>query len=106
MSSKKPTQTKKQNDQYEIVFPKSGRGIKEIKLLLQRRKSQLEKTIEKLKHSPTDFRIKGIEKIDNSSLGQYTIRISKGDRLFYDVDEKKKKVFVLRAGKHDLYRLI
>lgn len=107
MSSKKSTVKKKpsKND-YKIIFPSSGRGLKEVETLLQRRKKQLEKAIEKLRYSPTNFQIKGIEKIDNSSLGQYTIRVSKGDRVFYDVDEKNKRVFILRAGKHDLYRLI
>lgn len=106
MNSKKGSVKQQKEAEYEIIFPKSGKGIKEIQTLLKRRGNQLEKAINKLKKSPTDFRIKGIEKIDNSSLGQYTIRISKGDRLFYDVDIKNKKVFVLRAGKHDLYRII
>lgn len=106
MSLKKSMAKRKENDEYAIIFPKSGRGIKEVEILLRRRKKQLEKAIHKLEQSPTNFKIKGIEKIDNSSLGQYTIRISKGDRLFYDVDKKSKKVFILRAGKHDLYKLI
>ncbi len=107
MSSKKSAiKEKSNNTEFEIVFPSSGRGLKEIEILLQRRKKQLEKAIEKLRYFPSDFKIKGIEKIDNASLGQYTIRVSKGDRIFYDVDVKNKRVLILRAGKHDLYRLI
>lgn len=93
-------------DEFQIILPQSGRGLKEIKLLLNRRKSQASKAIEKLKKYPTDFTKKGIEKLDNPALGQYTIRVSKGDRIFYDVDIKNKTVYLLRAGKHDLYKLI
>ena len=96
----------KRNDEYEIILPTSGRGKKEIESLYRRRKKQLDKTIVKLTSSPADYNLKGIEKLDNPELGQYTIRVSKGERLFYDVDEKSKKVYILRAGKHDLYRLI
>jgi len=96
----------KENEKHTIILPRSGRGVKEIASLFKRRRQQLQKTIQKLSISPTDYRKKGIEKLDNSVLGQYTIRVSKGDRLFYDVDEKNKKVYVLRAGKHDLYKLI
>jgi Txe/YoeB family toxin of Txe-Axe toxin-antitoxin module len=91
---------------YFIILPSTGRGQKEIQLLLKRRKKQLEKTINKLKKYPTDFTIKGIEKLTDNRLGQYTIRVSKGDRLFYDVDDDKKVVSILRAGKHDLYKLL
>ncbi len=90
---------------FEIIFPNSGTGLKELKRLYKRRESQFEKTIEVLRKYPTNFRIKGIEKLKNSELGNYTIRLSKGDRIFYDVDLKNKKVFLLRAGKHDLYKL-
>lgn len=91
--------------EYTIIFPKTGKAIKEIKLLLKRREKQFKKAIKILENNPTDFRSKNIEKIINHAFGQYTIRISKGDRLFYDVDEKNNKVFILRAGKHDLYKL-
>lgn len=92
--------------EFKIVLPKSGRGVKEIKILLKRRKLQLLKAIQKLKKHPTDLTKKGIEKLSDPELGQYTIRISKGDRIFYDVDTKNKKVYILRAGKHDLYKLL
>lgn len=95
-----------ENDKYVVILPNSGRGAKEIETLFRRRRKQLEKAIKKLETSPTDYRQKGIEKLDDSSLGQYTIRISKGDRLFYDVDGENRKVYILRAGKHDLYKLI
>lgn len=94
-----------ENEEYAVVFPKTGRAVKEISNLIQRREKQVDKAIKKLQTNPTDYRVKGIEKINNHAFGQYTIRVSKGDRLFYDVDEKKKKVYILRAGKHDLYRL-
>ena len=97
---------KQKKDEFQIILPQSGKGIKEIKLLLNRRKSQTNKAIEKLRKHPADFTKKGIEKLDNSDLGQYTIRVSKGDRIFYDVDIKNKIVYLLRAGKHDLYKLI
>lgn len=96
----------KENENYTVILPRSGRGVKEIENLFKRRRIQLQKVIQKLSLSPTDYRKKGIEKLDNPELGQFTIRVSKGDRLFYDVDEKNKKVYILRAGKHDLYKLI
>lgn len=104
MNSKKQIQ-KKESKGYTIIFPKTGKAVKELQNLFRRREKQVEKAIEKLKENPTNFRVKGIEKINNHAFGDYTIRVSKGDRLFYDVDEKNKKVFILRAGKHDLYRL-
>lgn len=96
----------KENEKYTVILPSSGRGVKEIENLFKRRKKQLQKAIRKLSMRPTDYRKKGIEKLDNSILGQFTIRVSKGDRLFYDVDIKNKKVYILRSGKHDLYKLI
>lgn len=97
---------KKEESEFKIVLPKSGRGVKEIKTLLKRRKLQLLKAIQKLKKHPADLNKKGLEKLNNPELGQYTIRVSKGDRIFYDVDTKNKIVYILRAGKHDLYRLL
>jgi Txe/YoeB family toxin of Txe-Axe toxin-antitoxin module len=96
---------KKQND-YKIILPSAGKGLKEIKQLLQNKKAQTTKAIEKLRKNPTDFTQKGIEKIDNHALGEFTIRVTRGDRIFYDVNMKKKEVYLLRAGSHDLYRLI
>lgn len=93
-------------DEFKIILPTKGKGIKELKNLLIRRKPQTLKAIEKLKRNPTDYRLKGIEKINSEDLGQYTIRVSSGDRIFYDVDPKNKIVYILRAGKHDLYKLI
>ena len=90
--------------QYKIILPNSGIGHKEIKNLYKRRKEQVIRAISKLEKSPTDFTLKGIEKLQNSELGGYSIRISKGDRIFYDVDQKQRTVYLLRAGKHDLYR--
>lgn len=55
----------KKKDEFQIILPQSGRGLKEIKLLLNRRKGQANKAIEKLKKDPTDFAKKGIEKLDN-----------------------------------------
>ncbi len=94
-----------EEESYEIKLPTSGTGVKEIRQLYRRRRQQVEKTIKKLKKAPTDFTLKGIEKLQNSDLGDYSIRVAKGDRLFYDVDQKKKIVYLLRAGKHDLYKL-
>lgn len=94
-----------ESDEYQIILPSSGRGLKEIRHLYLRRKNQLQKAIEKLKKNPTNYLLKGIEKLQNSELGDYSIRVSKGDRIFYDVDQKKKIVYILRAGPHDLYKL-
>lgn len=96
----------KRKDEFEIVLPSSGRGKKELELLHCRRKRQVEKALNKLRKNPTDYTVKGIEKIDEYNLGEYTIRVSKGDRIYYDVDRKNKRVLLLRAGKHDLYRLL
>ncbi|MEK7165608.1 MAG: hypothetical protein AAB874_02265 [Patescibacteria group bacterium] len=96
----------KNDKKYQIILPTSGTGKREISNLLKRRKPQLLKAIKKLETDPTNYRIKGIEKLSDNRLGQYTIRVSKGDRLFYDVDMKNNKVFLLRAGKHDLYKLL
>ncbi len=104
MSLKKSAKVEK-SERYSVIFPKTGKAVKGITNLLQRREKQFIKAIEKLEQSPTNFQLKGIEKINNNSLGKYTIRVSKGDRLFYDVDDKNKKVYILKAGKHDLYKL-
>lgn len=93
-------------EEFEIVLPSSGRGKRELELLYRRRKKQVEKALNKLRKNPTDYTVKGIEKINEHSLGEYTIRVSKGDRIYYDVDRKNKRVLLLRAGKHDLYRLL
>lgn len=95
-----------EENEYRIIFPSSGKGKKELDVLYLRRRTQTIRAIHRLKNSPTDFRLKGIEKISDTRLGQYTIRVSKGDRIFYDVDRNNKTVYVLRAGKHDLYKLI
>ncbi|MDO8269980.1 MAG: type II toxin-antitoxin system RelE/ParE family toxin [Candidatus Levybacteria bacterium] len=91
---------------YSIILPSQGRGSKEITLLLRERKPQLLKAINKLKVHPTDFSKQGIEKLQNSKLGDYSIRVTKNHRLFYDVDLKNKRVNILRVGKHDLYKLV
>lgn len=96
----------KKDDEYVIILPSSGKGKKELDGLYVRRKNQFEKAIEKLRKNPTNLLIKGIEKLKDNSLGQYTIRVSRGDRIFYDVDQKRKIVYILRAGKHDLYKLL
>lgn len=96
----------KQNDQYEVILPKKGRGLKEIKRLLKGKKKQIKKAIKKLQKFPVDISHKDIEKLRISELGKYSIRVSGGDRIFYDVDTKNKKVYLLRAGKHDLYKLL
>ena len=93
-------------DSFTVILPSKGKAKKELDLLYKRRPKQLEKVIEKLKLSPTDFKIKGIEKLTEDKLGEYTIRISKGDRLFYDVNLKEKKVYIRHAGKHDFYKLL
>lgn len=98
--------TRKETDEFEIILPSRGKGFKEIKLLLKRRRNQLEKTIMQLKKSPMDLNNKNIEKLNNAKLGQYTIRVSKGDRIFYDVNKTKKEVLILRGGKHDLYKYL
>jgi mRNA-degrading endonuclease RelE of RelBE toxin-antitoxin system len=91
---------------YKIVLPAKGRAKKELDLLYNRRAQQFKKSIDKLTKSPTDYTIKDIEKLTNIKYGEYSIRVSKGDRLFYDVDAKSRTVFLRRAGKHDLYRLM
>ncbi|MBI4089553.1 MAG: hypothetical protein HY424_02490 [Candidatus Levybacteria bacterium] len=93
-------------DEYAIVLPKSSRALKEFKVLYKRRKSQVEKAISKLKIYPTDISKMGIEKLKDREVGNYSIRVSKGDRIIYDVDTKARKVLLIRASKHDLYRLI
>ena len=98
--------TQNQNKEYSILLPNKGRGKKEFDTLKKRREKQLNKAIEKLKKNPTNLKIKGIEKINDARFGEYTIRISKGYRLFYDVDHDKREVYIFRAGKHDLYKLI
>ena len=90
---------------YEVKLPTSGTGLKEIRQLYKRRPQQVEKAIKKLEKAATDFTLKGIEKLQNSELGDYSIRVAKGDRLIYDIDQKKRIVYLLRAGKHDLYKL-
>lgn len=99
-------QKEESSGEFQIILPRTGRGAKEIASIFRRRKKQLEKAIKKLKISPTNLRDKNIEKLNNPDLGQYTIRLSKGERLFYDVDVKNKIVYVLRVGPHDLYKLI
>lgn len=99
-------QQEEKSDLFTIVLPNSGKAYKELQILQGRRPNQLGKAINKLKLNPTNFKIKGIEKLKNSKLGTYSIRISSGDRVFYDVDLKKKKVFILRAGKHDYYKML
>lgn len=94
-----------EEEHYEIKLPTSGTGLKEIRQLYKRRLQQVNKAIKKLEKAPTDFTIKGIEKLKNSELGDYSIRVAKGDRIFYDVDQKNKIVYLLRAGLHDLYKL-
>ena len=96
----------KRNEKFLILLPSKGKAKKELDLLYKRRPQQLEKAIEKLTQNPTDFTIKGIEKLSNNNLGQYTIRVSKGDRLFYDVDLPNKKVYLRRVGKHDYYKYL
>lgn len=97
---------KKQNEHFEVILPKKGRGLKEIKTLLKRRRKQTEKAIKKLQKFPTNIAHKNIERLKISEFGEYTIRVSGGDRIFYDVNTKDKKVYILRAGKHDLYKLL
>lgn len=94
------------SDEFQIILPRTGRGVKEIASMFRGRRKQLEKAIKKLQTSPTNLRDKNIEKLNNPDLGQYTIRLSKGERLFYDVDVKNKIVYVLRVGPHDLYKLV
>lgn len=88
-------------DEYKIILPKSSRGLKEFKVLYKRRKSQVEKAISKLKVHPTDITKKGIEKLENNEVGDYSIRVSKGDRIIYDVNKEGREVLILRAVKHD-----
>lgn len=96
--------SKDEKKTYRIILPNKGRGLKEVKNLYSRRKKQTEKTIRKLQKFPADISKKGIEKLRNSRFGQYSIRVSGGDRIFYDVDVRIKEVYILRAGKHDLYK--
>ncbi|MBL7150604.1 hypothetical protein ISS86_01595 [Candidatus Microgenomates bacterium] len=97
---------KNKNDVYKVILPNQGRGFKEIRGLLRRRNQQVKKAIKKLQKFPTDIRKRGIEKLRNPIFGQYSIRVSKGDRIFYDVDTQDKKVYILRAGKHDIYKYL
>ena len=92
-------------NRYSIMLPNSGKGLRELKKMKSRRPSQLLKAFDQLKKNPLDLKIKNIEKLNNSELGDYSIRVSKGDRLFYDVNQDKLEVYVLRVGPHDLYRL-
>lgn len=96
----------KRNEKFSVLLPSKGKAKKELDLLYKRRPQQLEKAIKKLIQSPIDFTIKGIEKLSNRKLGEYTIRVSKGDRLFYDIDLQNKKVYIRRAGKHDYYKYL
>ena len=98
--------TLNQKNEFVIKLPTCGKGKKEIDNLFKRRRNQLEKAINKLKANPTDYRQKGIEKVHDCRLGDYTIRINKNERLFYDVDKKNRIVFLLRTGPHDYYKLI
>lgn len=93
-------------DEYKILLPRSVKALKEFKNLFNRRRNQTQKAIDKLKIHPTDITISGIEKLSDNEVGDYSIRVSKGDRIIYDVNLKKKEVILVRAGKHDLYRLI
>lgn len=87
-------------------MPKSSKALKEFKNLYRRRKEQTQKAIDKLKKHPTDIARHGIEKLKDNEVGSHSIRVSKGDRIIYDVNTKKKEVLLIRAGKHDLYRLL
>lgn len=91
---------------YQIIIPTKGRGAKELKSLKRRRPQQLTKAFKQLEINPIDLKQKNIEQLRNRDLGEFTIRISKGDRLFYDVDRSQRKIFILRAGPHNLYRLL
>ena len=91
---------------YTILLPQSSKRLKEFKNLFTRRKKQVEKAIEKLKKYPTDLTKSGIEKLEDKEVGEYSIRVSKGDRIIYDVNLKKREVLLIRAGKHDLYKLL
>lgn len=106
MNTSVKTKAKLNINDFQIILPVSGKGKKEFDSLFSRRKKQVIKTVEKLKKNPLDFNKKGIEKINDNSLGEYTIRVSKGDRIFYDVDVQVRKVYILRCGKHDLYKLL
>ena len=98
--------TQDQGKKYEIIIPASGKGKKEIDRLLKSKKQQLTKAINKLATSPINLQIKDIEKLNDDRFGQYSVRVSKGYRLFYDVDITNKKVYLLRVGPHDLYKLL
>lgn len=91
---------------YKIILPDKGKAKKSLVQLLKRRRKQIDKSINKLKTNPIDYKDSNIEKLKNPRLGQYSIRISKGDRLFYNVDQNHKKVYITASGKHDLYKLI
>lgn len=106
MNTQRNSKLKRIIHKYTVFLPNKGKGRKEFDLLYARRKPQVEKAISKLQLSPSDFTKKGTEKIKNNRFGEYTIRISKGDRIFYDVDLKKREVYILRAGKHDHYKLL
>lgn len=92
-----------END-FKIILPASGKGYKELESLRKRRNQQVLKVIDKLRKNPTNFQDKNIEKLKVHSFGDYSIRVSGGDRIFYDVDLKTKKVYLLRASKHDIYK--
>lgn len=95
---------KKRSDSYTIIFPTRTKGRKELDKLFQSRPNQLKKAFEKLQIDPTNYKDKSIEKLQVDFLGEYSIRISKGDRLFYDVNTTKKEVHILRGGAHDFYK--
>lgn len=89
---------------FEIVIPK-GKINKQMARLYRQKRSQLEKAISKLRNNPQYLQDRNIEKLQDSNKGQYTIRVSKKDRLFYNVDSKKRLVIIVMAGPHDYYRL-
>jgi len=95
---------KNEEKTYRIILPSKGRGLKEIKRLYKRRERQVEKAIKKLQKFPTNISQKGIEKLKNPIFGQYSIRVAAGDRIFYDVNSQTGEVYILRAGKHDIYK--
>lgn len=94
------------HDDYKIILPQSDKRLKEFRSLYNRRKQQTQKAIDKLKKHPMNLSISGIEKLQDNEVGNYSIRVSKGDRIIYDVYPKKREVLLIRAGKHDLYRLL
>lgn len=93
-------------DEFTIILPQGGRGTKEIATLKKRFPKQINRIIAKLKASPTNLQDKNIEKLKIKEFGDYSIRVTRGDRIFYDVDLKSRSVYLLRAGKHDFYKRI